>query len=506
MSGLAVGIGGANQEQVQKMMEKMGHRGQDRTGIFAQPGALLGQNYLRADIGPDYRDVAVPVVDRSGKPRAIAYDGEIGNRRELCGTFGVEDGPLCEERLLLQLFRSRGAEMPALLTDAVFAFVIADEDGFFAARDLLGIKTLFYGKKKDSLYFASELKGILAVTDEVYEFPPGHWMDAEGTLKPFASLPDKAPDRWETDEDRAVGEVRRIIEKSFDSRVDFAFETGSLLSGGIDSSVIAMLGSRAYKKRFGQNGRIKTFALGMGKSEDIIAARKVADAIDSEHHEVIVDLEDALEVIPEAVYHLENFDPSLVRSAVSNYLISRYAGQKGIEVLLSGEGGDEVFCGYLYLKEKAPEALFDGQIECLKFLHNNASLRLDRMNQCNGIRVVTPLISGELLGYALGLAPELKQKPDAGGKMEKWVFRKAFENRLPSEVVWRLKQEFSQGSGSAALLPKHFETVFSDDELAAVQKNFPVVRSKEELYYFRIFTGHFGDGHAVATVGQWVSL
>ena len=506
MSGLAVGIGDVSQEQVQKMIEKMGHRGPDRSGVFAEPGVLVGQNYRRADIGPDHRTVAVPAVDRSDNPRAIAYDGEIGNCRELCGKFGVTDGPLCAERLLLELFRSRGAEMPALLTDAVFAFVIAGKDGFFAARDLLGIKTLFYGRKNDGLFFASELKGILAVTDEVYEFPPGHMMDAEGGLKPFASLPDKLPDRWETDEDRAVGEVRRIIEKSFDSRVDFSFETGSLLSGGIDSSVIAMLGSRAYKKRFGQTARIKTFALGMGESEDIVAARKVAEAIDSEHHEVIVELEDALAVIPDVVYHLENFDPSLVRSAVSNFIISGYAKQKGIEVLLSGEGGDEVFCGYLYLKEKPPEALFDGQIECLKFLHNNAALRLDRMNQCNGIRVVTPLISGELLGYALGLAPELKQKPDAGGKMEKWVFRKAFEDRLPSEVVWRLKQEFSQGSGSAALLPKHFESLIPDEELAAVQQKYPKVRSKEELYYFRIFTEQFGDGLAVDTVCQWVSL
>jgi asparagine synthase (glutamine-hydrolysing) len=388
----------------------------------------------------------------------------------------------------------------------VFAFVIAGGGRVFAARDLLGIKTLFYGRKNGALYFASELKGILAVTDDVREFPAGHVMDETGSLVPFAALPGQPPEHWESHEDRAVGEVRRIIEDSFRRRVDFSFDTGSLLSGGIDSSVIAMLGSRAMKERFGQSARIKTFALGMGKSKDIVAARKVAEAIDSEHHERIVDLEEALAVIPEVIYHLENFDPSLVRSAVSNYLISRYARQHGVEILLSGEGGDEVFCGYLYLKEKPADALFAGQVECLKLLHNNAALRLDRMNQCNGVRVVTPLISGELLGYALRLAPTLKQKPEAGGKTEKWVFRKAFENDLPGEVVWRLKQEFSQGSGSAALLPAHFESVISNDELAAVRKTHPIVRSKEELAYFRIFTKHFGDGPAVATVGQWVSL
>ena len=506
MSGLAAGIGDVGEGQVQQMIDRMGHRGPDRSGVFKLSGLALAQNYLRADIGPDYRDAAVPAVDTDGEALGIAYDGEIGNRLALCRTFGVDAGPLEEERLLLKMLRAEGRQALGRLKDAVFAFVIAGSGEFVAARDLLGIKTLFYGKKNGALFFASELKGILAVTDDVHEFPAGHVMDETGALIAFAALPDKAPERWETHEDRAVGEVRRIIEDSFQRRVDFSFDTGSLLSGGIDSSVVAMLGSRETKRRFGQAARIKTFALGMGKSEDIVAARKVAEAIDAEHHEMIVDLEEALAVIPEVVYHLESFDPSLVRSAVSNYLISRYARQHGVEVLLSGEGGDEVFCGYLYLKEKPAEALFAGQVECLKLLHNNAALRLDRMNRCNGVRVVTPLISGELLDYALGLAPALKQKPEAGGKTEKWVFRKAFENDLPGEVVWRLKQEFSQGSGSAALLPAHFESVVSDEELAAAQRIHPIVRSKEELAYFRIFTENFGDGPAVATVGQWVSL
>jgi asparagine synthase (glutamine-hydrolysing) len=187
-------------------------------------------------------------------------------------------------------------------------------------------------------------------------------------------------------------------------------------------------------------------------------------------------------------------------------LISRHARERGIDQLLSGEGGDEVFCGYTYLKEFPPEELTSRQLECLGFLHSNAALRLDRMNQCQGVRVVTPLISGELLDYALRLPPEYKMKPAADGKIEKWILRKAYEADLPAKVVWRGKQEFSQGSGSAGVLPRYFETAISDAEFAEDRARYPRVRSKEELHYFRLFAEHFGTGKAVDTVGQWVCL
>jgi asparagine synthase (glutamine-hydrolysing) len=323
---------------------------------------------------------------------------------------------------------------------------------------------------------------------------------------PFDELPCTPLEVMQTEPDQMVADVRDIIQRSLQQRIDFSHPTGALLSGGMDSSVIAYLASELNQQKFGHQAHLKTFAIGVDESSDIHSARVMADHIGSDHHELIVNLEQVLAVLPEVIYYLESFDPSLVRSAVSNFLISQYAKAEGVEVLLSGEGGDEIFGGYAHLKTIPPEEFFTRQVECLSFLHNNASLRLDRMNQCHAVRVVAPLISGELLDYALRIPAEYKVKPDGEQKIEKWIFRKAFAELLPEAVTWRLKQEFSQGSGSAGLLPAHFEKTISDEALIRAQEKYSFIRSKEELYYFQIFVGYFGDGLAVDTVGQWLSL
>lgn len=505
MSGFAVGYGGAVRADLNTMMEKIQYRGPDFSGFFEDSNCLMAQNYMAADGADDSSGVIPYALDADSGPR-ICYDGQISNLPELCEANGVETGPFQDERLLLALYRKHGAEMLSKLNDAIFTFVIRDGEKLFAARDLLGIKTLFYGRKEGALYLASELKSVVAITDDVYEFPPGHYMNSSGEFKRFAELPTQRPPTLHSDVDRAVKDIRDIIFRSFNNRIDFSHNTASLLSGGIDSSVIAAIAAGQYRNHSGSEGGLKTFALGVGESRDIQNARLVAQYLNTDHHEVIVTLDEILDALPRVIYYLENFDPSLVRSAVSNYLITRYASLQGVKVLLSGEGGDEVFCGYIYLKDYPLEDQHKHQMTCIGFLHSNASLRLDRMNQCNGVKVVAPLISGELLNYSMGLPPEFKQKPDNGERIEKWIFRKAFENDLPKEVVWRLKQEFSQGSGSADALPRHFDRIISDEELKEAQERFPKIRSKEELYYFRIFTENFGHGKAVETVGQWVCL
>lgn len=506
MAGFVVIYGDPQKSELESMFAKISHRGPAHRDIFTSLPVMMAQNYLEADLAATPKQAGGIFANLEADGLTICYDGQMGNWQELGPQYGVPDGPFREPALLLKLYQKYGREMFQHLPDGIFAFVIRDGNRLLAARDLLGIKTLFYGRKNGNLYLGSELKSLVPVTEDVHSFPAGHYMDENGHLTRFAELPQKPPSPFHPDLDGMIKEVRRIIQKSFDNRVDFRVATASLLSGGIDSSVIAALAADAVKKRFGPNARLKTFSLGVGVSQDILNARLVAEHLDTDYHEYIVSLEELLAVLPEVVYYLESFDPSLVRSSASNFLISQYARREGTQLLLSGEGGDEVFCGYIYLKDFPPEEIFSRQMECIGFLQRNASLRLDRMNQCHSVKVVAPLISGELLDYSLGIPPEYKQKPEGRDKVEKWIFRKAFEDMLPDSVVWRLKQEFSQGSGSADVLPQHFETVFTDDELAETQAQFPMVRSKEELYYFKIFTEHFGSGRAVDTVGQWVCI
>ena len=505
MSGLVVGFGQPNREDVQTMFEKIGHRGPALSGVCQQRRAVLAQNYARGDRARDGERAELPVASSHGEGLRICYDGQMGNWAKLAAEHGVADGPFREEHLLLQLYRKYGSDMLQYLGDTIFALVISDGEKLFAARDLLGIKTLFYGRQNGTLYLTSELKSLRAVTDDVREFPAGHFMGANGYLIRFAELPVSA-DLMDTGLPQMIEDVRDIIERSVHNRVDFTHPTAALLSGGMDSSVICYLASNLYKEKLGEDARLKTFAMGLGESSDVRHARITAEHIGSDHQELIVGPKEILEALPEVIYYLESFDPSLVRSSVSNFLISKLASEEGIEVLLSGEGGDEIFCGYAYLKDYPLEQLTAKQIECLGYLHSNASLRLDRMNQCNSVRVVAPLISGELLEYALRIPPQYKQRPEGDKKIEKWIFRKAYESVLPEAIVWRGKQEFSQGSGSADVLPGYFEDAIDDQEFAEAREKHPLVRSKEEFYYFRIFGEQFGTEQAVETVGQWVSL
>jgi asparagine synthase (glutamine-hydrolysing) len=506
MSGFAAAFGKIEKEGVIKMAKRIRHRGPYIDGLSHANGSMLFQNYLRADIvGPSPENMPIPFFDPESRLR-ICYDGLIGNKRELMEELSIESGVFEEERVLLALYSQYGTGMLKKLQDAVYAFVISDEGGYFSARDLLGIKTLFYGQKNGARYFTSELKSLLEVTDDVNEFPPGHFMDHTAEPVAFAYLPSTAPEEQEGPLEDVVAAIRRITMDSVRNRVELHRPTACLLSGGLDSSIICVEANKLYRETFGEQNRMKTFSIGFGASSDIQHARIIANHIGSDHVELVFDIDDILKALPQVIYYLESFDPSLVRSSVANYLISRAAAAEGFEVLLSGEGGDELFCGYAYLKGVSEEDLFKQQIECLSFLHNNASLRLDRMNACHSIRVVAPLISGKLLDYSLSIPPKYKIKDEDGIKVEKWIFRKAYEEQLPESIVWRVKQEFSQGSGSAAQLIPFFDNQIGDEELKEAQQTFPMVRSKEELHYFRLFEQHFGVGKSVDTVGQWVSL
>ena len=512
MSGLAVAFGDeTNRDYIEEMLNTLAHRGRAKVGVFSASKVLLGQNYLRADLGLDNEENKreIPVFLNGREDLRICYDGEIGNWAELACEYNVDDGPDREERLLLRLYQTYGPQMLDLLTDAVFAFVISDGEKLFAARDLLGMKTIFYGKKDDTLYFTSELKALIKIGVEPVEFPPGHYLTEKGepvVYKDLATTFVKRASGVTTNPEEVSITIRELVRQALRRRVDLRLPTASLLSGGFDSSVIVYEASAFLQEKAGASARLKTFSFGVGESEDVEKARLVAEFLQTDHYELVVGMEEILEVLPRVIYYLESFDPSLVRSSVANYLISQAAREEGFEILLSGEGGDEAFCGYAYLKQYPKEELFQEQLRCLEFLHNNAALRLDRMNLCHSLRVIAPLTSGELLSYAMSLPGAYKMKEENGEEIEKWIFRKAYEGKLPEEIVWRVKQEFSQGSGSAGLLPEHFAAVVKDSEYRAAAQKYPFLRSKEEWYYFNIFKGYFGDGAAVDTVGQWEKI
>jgi asparagine synthase (glutamine-hydrolysing) len=285
MSGFAVVYNKKDRLELESMFSLIQHRGPYLSGIFEDKRIAMAQNYLKGDIfvNPDVvlagDDTQVPAFNAESPELRICYDGQMGNWQELAPVNGVPDGPFREERLLLQLYQNHGKSIFSHLNDAIFAFVISDGENLFAARDLLGIKTLFYGRKNKRLYFASELKSLVETTDDVYEFPPGHYMDGSGTLTRFAELPQNQPEILEDDLDEITATIRDIIQRSFNNRVDFNVLIGSLLSGGIDSSVIAWLASEAYMNKFGNDACLKTFALGVGESEDIKCARLMADHI-----------------------------------------------------------------------------------------------------------------------------------------------------------------------------------------------------------------------------------
>jgi len=284
MSGLVVGYGQPNREDVEAMFEQIGHRGPALSGLCRHGQAILAQNYAGGDLAWDAESAEAPVAASQDERMRICYDGQMGNWAKLAADHDVADGPFREERLLLRMYRKYGSDMLRYLGDAIFAMVISDGKTLFAARDLLGIKTLFYGRENGTLYLASELKSLRVVTDDVHEFPEGHVMGSDTKLTRFAELPE-APAPTEARLPQIVEDFRDIIERSVRSRVDFGRPTAALLSGGMDSSVIAYLASRLYRERFGEEARLKTFAMGVGESGDIRHARTMAEHIGSELHE-----------------------------------------------------------------------------------------------------------------------------------------------------------------------------------------------------------------------------
>jgi asparagine synthase (glutamine-hydrolysing) len=383
---------------------------------------------------------------------------------------------------------------------------IADEvqdyvdEGHFAAartadgrpllvRDPLGLAPLYYGHTDDgALCFASEAKGLLAVTGDVRILPPGHRYNGAELERYF--LLERRPTVNDPAETIAAELHRRLaeaVEKCIHGRV-----AGSWLSGGLDSSAIAALARPHIDV-------LHTFAAGLPGAPDLAFAREVADFIDSEHHEVVVSFEDLLRVLPEVIFHLESFDALLVRSSLTNYLAAQAASQY-VPAVFSGEGGDELFAGYDYLRSIDPTTLADELIDITCRLHNTALQRVDRCASAHGTVAHVCFLDPDVVDYALRIPVDLKLHDG----VEKWILRLAMAGKLPERILNRRKAKFWEGAGVGDLLLRHAEERVSDDDFIRERRlpNGWTINTKEELLYYRVFRETFGAASDLSWMGR----
>jgi len=370
------------------------------------------------------------------------------------------------------------------------ALAKAKDNCVMLKRDRLGVAPLYVGWDEDhELYFASEVKALLDCCTEIEQLPPGHTFDGE-SLEPYFELEKKEPLTKSTKE--ITSELKRKLVSSVEKRVEMGGKVGTWLSGGLDSSAMAALANRFVPK-------LHTFSSGLPGAPDLEHARAVADFIDSDHHEVVVDVKDLLDNLADVIYHLESFDALLVRSSITNYLVAERASDY-VDAVFSGEGGDELFAGYDYLRNVDHDDLADELIDIIGRLHNTALQRVDRSASAHGTVAHVAFLDPDVVDYALRIPVELKLR----GDVEKWVLRRAMEGELPERVLRRRKEKFWEGAGVEELISEHADRIISDSEFSRERKlpNGWVINTKEELMYYRIFREHFGELEDLSWMGR----
>jgi len=489
-----IGCHPSNQPQlIEQAIQRITHRGPDEQGVTSTPMGTLGHARL------SIVDVADSHQPMSDGPRWIVFNGEIYNFQSLRKTLPAPWKTHGDTEVILKLYAQNGPRAVTQL-DGMFAFVIFDE-GICLARDPLGIKPLYYVRNGSTLYFASEAKALMDFGGEIVEFPAGHTWDGADHWERFFNLFDIQIDesiRENVDLDERIrSTLRRAVQKRLIA--DPEIPVGVSLSGGLDSSLIAALA------REGRNV-LDTFVVGMAGSEDILRSEEVAHALDTRHHVYRYDFHEMLQVLPEVIYHLESFDAALVRSAIPNYFLARLAGQH-VKVMLTGEGADELFGGYAYLRDVTDPAHFQREL-CLTLdaLHNTNLQRSDRMTMAHGIEGRVPFLDLEMVRLALSIPPSLKFHDEV--IPEKWLLRRAFKGYLPDSILQRPKQKFSQGAGSMNLLADYANEQITDAQFTTARTEYvsAELRSKEELLYYRIFREQFGERLDPACVGRTRSI
>ena len=498
MCGITGIWGKVDKSAVRSMMSRLKHRGPDAEGTFTCPEGNGGLGHRRLSI-MDPTGGDQPLFNEN-RTRAIISNGEIYNfrvlREGLKGRYRFKTRSDAES--VIHLFEDLGQGTVKRL-DGMFAFAIADRDRLYLARDPIGIKPLYVGKRGDSLVFASELKALAGVATDVEEFPAGNWFDSETGFHEYYTVPERKPDRRPPAEDRQKT-LRRTLERAVSKRLMSDVPLGAFLSGGLDSSIIAAMGMR-------QLGKLNTFSVGLAGSPDIEAAREVARHIGSTHHEYVYTPEEVAEKLPEIVFALESFDQDLIRSAVPCYFTSRLAAQH-VKVILTGEGADELFAGYRYYKDiDSPETLHRELRRSVCSLHNINLQRVDRLTMHHSIEGRVPFLDVEMIDLAQRIPTEFKLRPGTDGKpVEKWILRKACEDLLPKDIVWRVKEQFDEGTGTSGLLPRLADRWMPAGEAAEYRRAHPEakLRSHEECVYHKLLTQAYDNAEVVmSNVGRW---
>lgn len=498
MCGIVALYGKQPESLLWQMLERVHHRGPDEDDLCQFKGLYMGHKRLSI-IGPEQGHQPIP--NETGDINAVV-NGEIYNYRQLKKRLGQHNfSTKSDSEVIVHLYEDMGTDCIKEL-DGMFAFVLSDKGQPFAARDTLGIKPLYYAANKHGVYFASELKSLIGVAENIREFPPGHFYTPQTGIVPFRRLDVPCPSKEELGNitlEEACEQIRVKLERAVVKRLMADVPLGVLLSGGLDSSLVSALASMHTAQE-----QLNSFCVGMEGGSDLPAARKVAAYLGTRHHEYIYTRREVLEILPRVIYYLESFDPSLVRSAVPTYFVSKLAA-KHVKVILSGEGSDELFAGYSYLKKiKNREELHRELLRSINALHNINLQRLDRMTMAHSIEGRVPFLDLDLVTYASALPPELKLY--GSNRTEKWILRKAFAGYLPDEIIWRDKEQFAAGCGSDKIIQELVAEQISDREFNRDRHLVsPPLRTKEELYYYRIFREFFDSDEAVSSVGRWAT-
>lgn len=496
--------------QILNLAKRIRHRGPDWSGIYSNDKAILAHERL-AIVDP--ASGRQPLFSKDGK-LVLAVNGEIYNHQEIrnCLEDKYEFLTKSDCEVILALYREKG---PHFLDDlnGIFAFALYDmeKDVFLIGRDHIGIIPLYQGWDDYGTYYvASEFKALEGQCTLIEEFLPGHY---------FYS-PDKKNTKWYVrdwmeydavkNNTTSIDDLRQALEDAVERQLMADVPYGVLLSGGLDSSIIAAITKKFAAMRIESGNteaawwpQLHSFAIGLAGSPDLAAAQKVADHIGTIHHELTFTIQEGLDAIRDVIYHIETYDVTTIRASTPMYLLARYIKSMGVKMVLSGEGADEIFGGYLYF-HKAPNAeeFHKETVRKLSKLHLYDCLRANKSLAAWGVEGRVPFLDKKFIDVAMRLNP--KDKMAGNGKIEKWVLRKAFENYLPESVVWRQKEQFSDGVGYNWIdtLRTLTSAKVSDEQMARVNERFPVnpPMTKEEYYYRSLFEKQFPSNQAARCV------